>query len=118
MKFRLALLALVIGLCASAALPRPSLAQSRMKDDIEQLAMDIHVGLDRSTLTPQQKAQFRDDFRELKQAHQNHQMFAALRAARSIRTTLDSGAFQPQDQQRIKQDLQAIKEAREDRGGM
>lgn len=94
----------------------PSLAQSHpMKDDLEQLAIDIHVGVDRSTLTEQQKAQLRDDFRELKQAHQNHQMFAALRAARSIRTALDSGAFKPGDQQRIKQDLQAIKEARGDR---
>jgi hypothetical protein len=86
-----------------------------MKDDIEQLAIDVHVGLDRSTLTEQQKPQFRDDFRELKQARQNHQMFAALRAARSIRNVVDSGAFKPADQQRIKQDLEAIKEARENR---
>ena len=106
-------------LCTTAYLSYapPSLAKShQMKDDIEQLAVDMNVGLDRSTLTEQQKAQFRDDFRELKQAHQNHQMFAALRAARSIRSVLDSGAFRPEDQQRIKQDLQAIKEAREDRG--
>jgi hypothetical protein len=98
--------------------PRPGLAQShQMKDDLEQLAVDIHVGLDRSTLTQQQKAQFRDDFKELKEAHQNHRMFAALRAARSIRTELDSGAFRPEDEQRIKQDLQAIKEAREYHSG-
>jgi|SRR5271156_3366011 len=117
---RVAILALSMMLFTIAPLsfPRPGLAQShQMKDDLEQLAVDIHVGLDRSTLTPQQKAQFRDDFKELKEAHQNHRMFAALRAARSIRTELDSGAFRPEDQQRIKQDLQAIKEAREYHSG-
>jgi Spy/CpxP family protein refolding chaperone len=94
--------------------PSRAPAQShQMKDDLEQLAMDVHVGLERSTLTEQQKAQFRDDFKELREAHQHHRMFAALRAARSIRKELDSGAFKPEDQARIKQDLQAIKEARE-----
>jgi Spy/CpxP family protein refolding chaperone len=84
---------------AHLAGPQPGLAQShQMKDDLEQLAVDIHVGMDRSTLTEQQKAQLRDDFKELREAHQNHQMFAALRAARSIRTELDSGAFKPEDQ--------------------
>jgi hypothetical protein len=113
---RVAIVALsaVLFTIACLSCPQPGLAQShQMKDDFEQLAVDIHVGVDRSTLTEQQKAQFRDDFKELKEAHQNHRMFAALRAARSIRTELDSGAFRPEDQQRIKQDLQAIKEARE-----
>lgn len=41
-------------------------------------------------------------------------MFASIRAARSIKTALNSGAFKPEDQARIKQDIQAIKEARED----
>lgn len=96
--------------------PTPLMAESsQMKDDIEQLAVDLHVGIDRSTLTESQKEQLRDDFRELKQARKNHQMFAALRAARSIRTALDSGAFKPEDQQRIKQDIQAVKEAREEK---
>jgi Spy/CpxP family protein refolding chaperone len=100
------------------ACPSRAAAQShQMKDDVEQLAMDVHVGLERSTLTEQQKAQFRDDFKELREAHQNHRMFAALRAARSIRKELDSGAFKPEDEARIKQDLQAIKEAREYRSG-
>lgn len=94
--------------------PLLSLAQQhQLRDEIEQLAVDLHVGMDRSTLTEPQKAQLRDDFRELRQAHQNHQMFATMRAARSIRTVLDSGAFKPEDRQRIKQDMQAIKEARE-----
>jgi hypothetical protein len=98
------------------AVPNPLMAESaQMKDDMEQLAMDLHVGIDRSTLTPGQKEQLRDDFKELRKAHQNHEMFAALRAARSIRTSLDSGAFKPEDQKRIKEDIQAIKEAREDR---
>ena len=108
----------VLFTAVSLARPQPGMAQShQMKDDLEQLAIDVHVGLDRSTLTEQQKAQFRDDFKELKEAHKHHRMFAALRAARSIRTELDSGAFRPEDQQRIKQDLQAIKEAREYQSG-
>jgi hypothetical protein len=87
--------------------------QQQLRDDIEQLAVDLHAGMDRSTLTEPQKAQLRDDFRELRRAHQNHEMFATMRAARSIRTVLDSGAFKPEDRQRIKQDMQTIKEARE-----
>ena len=90
---------------------------SQMKDDMEQLAMDLHVGVDRSTLTPQQKEQLRDDFRGLKEAHQNHEMFKGLRAARSIRAALDSGAFKPEDKKRIKADIAAIKEAREQGSG-
>jgi Spy/CpxP family protein refolding chaperone len=121
MKIQLSVAVMLAALlCGAASLtyaPSASAQPSpQMKDDIEQLAMDIHVGMDRSTLTPQQKAQLKDDLRELRQAHQNHQMFAELRAARSIRAALDSGAFQPADQQRIKQDMQAIKGAREDRG--
>ncbi len=110
---------LIAGLIAASgnlAVPTPLLAQSsQMKDDMEQLAVDLHVGIDRSTLTPAQKDQLRDDFKELRRAHQNHEMFAAMRAARSIRTSLDSGAFKPEDQKRIKEDIQQIREAREDR---
>jgi Spy/CpxP family protein refolding chaperone len=121
MKIRpIAILALsaVLFTAARLAYPQPVLAQShQMKDDLEQLAVDIHVGMDRSTLTEQQKAQLRDDFKELREAHRNHRMFAGLRAARSIRTALDSGAFKPEDQKRIKQDMQAIREAREYQSG-
>src|SRR5215468_538483 len=82
---------------AAVSNARLALAQSSaMKDAIEQLAVDLHAGVDRSTLTPQQKEQLRDDFKELRRAHQNHERFAALRAARSIRATLDSGAFKPE----------------------
>jgi hypothetical protein len=88
--------------------------QQQMRDDVEQLAMDLKVGMDRSTLTEQQKAQLRDDLRELREAKKNHQPFAAMRAARSIRAALDGPGFKPEDKQRIKQDFQQIKEARED----
>jgi hypothetical protein len=48
-------------------------AQSaQMKDDVEQLAVDLHAGMDRSTLTKKQKAQLRENFKELRQARQNH----------------------------------------------
>jgi hypothetical protein len=117
MRIRYGVILVILVLPANINLASPTRAmaqQSQIKDDMEQLAMDLHVGVDRSTLTPQQKEQLRDDFRELREAQKNHQMFAALRAARSIRTALDSGAFKPQDRERIKQDMQAIKEARED----
>ncbi len=120
MKIQLSVIAAAAALFIAATLARPLAIHAQMspqmKDDVEQLAMDIHVGVDRSTLTPQQKAQLKDDVRELRDAHKNHRMFAELRAARSIRVALDSGAFKPEDEQRIKQDLQAIKGAREDRG--
>jgi hypothetical protein len=117
MRIRYGVILVILVLPANINLASPTRAmaqQSQIKDDMEQLAMDLHVGVDRSTLTPQQKEQLRDDLRELREAQKNHQMFAALRAARSIRTALDSGAFKPQDRERIKQDMQAIKEARED----
>ena len=111
-------LALIFAMNIDLSFPlRAAAQQNQMKDDMEQLAMDLHVGVDRSTLTEPQKAQLRDDFRELREAHKNHQMFAAMRAARSIRTALDSGAFKPEDRQRIKQDMEAIREAREEHPG-
>lgn len=89
-------------------------AQSQpMKADIARLAIDVHAAVARSTLTPQQKVQFREDFRQLREARKNHEIFAEMRAARKIRATLDSGAFKPKDRQKIKQDLRAIREARQ-----
>lgn len=99
---------------------RPCLAQAesaQKRDEIARLAIDVKTAMDRSTLTETQKAQFRDDLRELRRAHQNHETFASLRAARSIRTVLDSGAFKPEDSKRIKEDLQSIREARESEPG-
>jgi hypothetical protein len=121
MKFRtlacsLAILA-VLPMATIVSRPAPALAQGQMKDDIAQLAIDMKVGVDRSTLTAAQKEQLRDDFKELRAAHKDHRPFAAMRAARSIRTALNSGAFKPEDKERIKQDMDAIKEAREDQPG-
>ena len=112
----LALLAVcgLVGASLNLSLARRVNAQSQpMKADIEQLAMDVHVGAARSTLTPEQKAQFRDDFRQLREARQHHEIFAEMRAAKKIRSTLDSGAFKPEDRERIKQDLEAIRQARQ-----
>jgi len=97
---------------------RVSFAQNpQMKDDIEQLAIDLKVGMDRSSMSPQQKEQMRDDIRELREAHKNHEMFKMMRAARSIRAM--AGYFQPGDRDRIKADMQQIKEVREEHpGGM
>jgi hypothetical protein len=116
MKTRLLVLLPLMALSTasvSLTLSTPAAAQSPMKDDLEQLAMDLHVGIQRSTLTGQQKAQLHQDFKDLRKAHQNHEKFATMRAARRIRSMLDSGAFQPQDQQRIKEDMKAIRELRE-----
>lgn len=105
------LLAAILSVLNLAIIP-VAIAQSQMKNDVEQLTKDLHDGVERSTLTAEQKVQLRDDFTDLKQARQNHDRFAMMRAAHKIRSTLDSGAFKPEDQQRIKQDMQAIKEAR------
>jgi Spy/CpxP family protein refolding chaperone len=109
----------LLSVAAVAHPPRAwSQEQRQMKDEVAQLAGDLKVGMDRSTLTEQQKAQLRDDFKELQRAHKNHETFATMRAARSIRTVLDSGAFKPEDRQKIKQDMQTIKQARESRPGL
>src|SRR5262245_2050418 len=52
-------------------------------------------GASRIKAATAQKEQLRDDFRELRRAHQNHERFATMRAARSIRTVLESGALSP-----------------------
>lgn len=110
----------ILAACTLAAagltfsIARPATAQSQqMKADVERLAMDVHAGVARSTLTPQQRAEFRGDFRQLREARQHQEKFAEIRAARKIRATLDSGAFKPEDRDRIKQDLQEIRTARE-----
>jgi Spy/CpxP family protein refolding chaperone len=112
-----------LALLAVCALAMLSLAHSasaqnpQVKDDMEQLAMDLHVGLDRSTLTSAQKDQMRKDLQTLREAHRDHEMIKGLRAGRALKAMLDSGAFRPEDQQRIKQDIQQIREAREDKQG-
>ena len=65
-RIRIASPILVIGLMVSAPIglmPKTALAQeqSQMKDDIEQFAMDMHVGMQRANLTEQQREQIRKD---------------------------------------------------------
>jgi hypothetical protein len=97
----------------------PALAQQnpQMRDDLEQFAMDLHVGMQRANLTEQQREQMRKDLQTLREARQNHHRIAAYRAFRNFRSILDSGAFQPEDQQRIKMDMQQLREAREQEHG-
>ena len=105
-RIRIASPILVIGLMVSAPIglmPKTALAQeqSQMKDDIEQFAMDMHVGMQRANLTEQQREQIRKDMENLRNARKNHDRIEAFRSIRNFRQILDSGAFQPQDQQRI-----------------
>ncbi|MGO9604222.1 MAG: hypothetical protein ACLQAT_12645 [Candidatus Binataceae bacterium] len=122
MKIRfLAVAAAITGLASTTwitAAPAPAAAQqSAMKDDVEQFAMDLHVAMDRSSLTEQQKEQMRGDLKKLREAHQNHEPIKEMRAARGLRSMLDSGAFKLEDQARLKQDMQAIRQARGDKMG-
>lgn len=120
-RIRNVALLMVLGLTVTgplAVLSGTAVAQQeQMKDDLEQFAMDLHVGMQRANLTEQQREQIRKDLENLRKAHQNHDRIEGFRAIRNFRSILDSGAFQPQDQQRIKQDLEQIREAREERSG-
>ena len=89
----------------------------QMRDDMEQFAMDLHVGMQRANLTDQQREQMRKDLQTLRDARKNGDRMAAFRAMRNFHSILDSGAFKPEDQQRIKQDLQQLREAKKDRNG-
>jgi DNA-binding transcriptional regulator GbsR (MarR family) len=92
-------------------------AQESTKDAMMTFAFDLHEGMKRSTLTPQQKEQVRNDLQTLRQAHQSGDRRTAFKAMMNFHNILDSGAFQPQDQQRIKQDLQNLREAKQNSGG-
>jgi hypothetical protein len=106
---------MLIGLLA--AYPVAGRAQESMKDAVATFAFDLHEGMKRANLTPQQKQQIRDDLRTLREAHQNGNRREALRAMMNFHRLLDSGAFQPQDQQRISQDLQNLRQAKKEAGG-
>jgi len=113
-----------VTICACVALaglvasyPAVLRAQDAAKDAMVTFAFDLHEGMKRSTLTQQQKEQVRNDLRTLKEAHQSGDRRSAMRAMMNFHQILDSGAFQPQDQQRIKQDLQNLREARQQSGG-
>jgi hypothetical protein len=97
--------------------PSAGAQQGEMKDDVEQFAMDLHVAVQRSSLSDQQKEQIRTDLKDLREARQNHDRIGGFRAMRNLRSLLDSDAFQPEDRQRIKQDLEKIREDREKPGG-
>ena len=113
----LALLALVGCAMLASSYPAPAVAQEQMKDAVETFAFDLHAGMKRGNLTDQQKQQVRNDLMQLRQAHQNHDRRSALRAMMNFHQLLDSGAFQPQDAERIKQDLKEIREAKQQSGG-
>lgn len=100
-----------------ASYPGAARAQASAKDAMVTFAFDLHEGMKRSTLTPQQKEQVRNDLKTLRQAHQSGDRRTALRTMMDLHGLLDSGAFQPQDQQRIKQDLQNLRAAKQESGG-
>ena len=117
----LAVVALILMAAGTiASLPAPAQAQEQnkqMRDDLEQFAMDLHVGMQRANLTDQQREQMKKDLQTLRDSRKNGDRLAAFRAMRNFHSILDSGAFQPEDQQRIKQDMQQLREAKKDRNG-
>ena len=86
--------------------------------DIEKFAFDLHEGVKHGNLTTAQKEQLRTDLQHLREARQNHDRLEGFRAMRNFDQLLDSGAFRPEDQQKIKQDMKEIREAREHSSGM
>lgn len=114
-------IAILVGLAMTALMasyhPGAARAQESMKSAVATFAMDLHEGMKRSSLTPQQKEQVRDDLKTLRQAQQSGNRRAAMKAMMNFHRLLDSGAFQPQDAQRIKQDLQNLREAKKQSGG-
>jgi Spy/CpxP family protein refolding chaperone len=98
--------------------PAPLYAQNdAMKQALMTFAFDLHEGVKRGNLTPQQKQQVRDDLQALRAAKQSGDRRAMLGPMMNFHQLLNSGAFQPQDAQRIKQDLQAIRAAKQASGG-
>lgn len=108
---------LVVLLGLIALHPGRVLAQDSMKQALVTFAFDLHEGMKRSTLTPDQKEQVRNDLKTLREAKQSGNKRAAFKAMMNFHRLLDSGAFQPQDAQRIKQDLRALREAKQASGG-
>ena len=115
----LAVVALIVIASGSvAAFQAPAWAQEQskqMRDDLEQFAMDLHVGMERANLTDQQREQIRKDLQTLRDSRKNGDRMAAFRAMRNFHSILDSGAFKPEDKERIQQDMQQLREAKQDR---
>ncbi len=117
MRVPLAICAVMALLGTWAVHPASLHAQESMKSAIATFAFDLHEGMQRSSLTQQQKEQVRNDLRNLREAHQSGDRRSAMRAMMKFHRLLDSGAFQPQDEQRIKQDLQNLRAAKQASGG-
>jgi Spy/CpxP family protein refolding chaperone len=88
-----------------------------MKQALMTFVFDLHEGVKNGNLTPEQKAQVRNDLQTLRQAKQNGDRRAMLGALMNFHQLINSGAFQPQDAQRIKQDMRAIRQAKQASGG-
>ena len=99
---------------------RPVFAQAppSKRADIEKFAFDLHEGVKHGNLTHAQKEQLRTDLQHLREARQNHDRLEGFRAMRNFNELLDSGAFRPEDQQKIKQDMKELREAREHSSGI
>jgi hypothetical protein len=110
-------LLLLIGVGLMAFHPTTVCAQDAMKQALVTFVFDLHEGVKRGNLTPEQKAQVRNDLQTLRQAKESGDRRAMLGAMMNFHQLLNSGAFQPQDAQRIKQDLQAIRQAKQASGG-
>jgi|SRR5579875_879731 Spy/CpxP family protein refolding chaperone len=114
---RAGILACVTLMAVLAVLALGARAQESMRDAVATFAFDLHEGMKRANLTPAQKEQIRDDLRSLREAHQSGNRRQALRAMMNFHRLLDSGAFQPEDQQRISQDLESLRQAKKEMGG-
>ena len=98
--------------------PVAAQAPPAKRADIEKFAFDLHEGVKHGNLSTAQKEQLRTDLQHLREAKQNHDRLEGFRAMRNFDQLLDSGAFRPEDQQKIKQDMKEIREAREHSSGM
>ena len=96
-------------------LPRMAIARpaSVTKGDIEQLAVDLKVGMEHSHLTLQEKGRMRGDLEQLREARQNHEPLKGFEAAGRIREMVENDSFRRSDQDRIQSDTQTIPEARQ-----
>ncbi len=73
-------------LAASLQAVYPARAQEGMKDAVETFAFDLHAGMQRANLTPQQKEQIRTDLQTLRQAKQSGDRRSAFKAMMNFRS--------------------------------
>jgi hypothetical protein len=110
---RMAILGALLTLSSAASFAQ----NSARPDDTEQLSTDLDVALQRSTLSAEQRQKMRSEMRDLRAAHQNHQMIDGGKAASSLRAQLNSGAFRAQDEQRLTQEIDQIRESHGTKSG-